>query len=288
MLSRIWLIFCAAVWIILIVMILLFWGAVFCWGQEPAWTNVPVMRQVNAVQLGPVLADIDSRLPATGFVSSQTYQMADTGTWAHEATHGLNSLIRTRGRGTGVDNALYSLRGRAAVIQEPRPVTISEVARFVPLKLRGKIYQLYMIDQARQWNTEPLYVLDEWTSYCNGAAHNLDKLTRGQGIGDGAGDMLFSVETAMYSLALLAAVEQAKLDGRLKHYDDTQLRLYVAWNWDRLMQMLAESAKYKRFIDPLPYYRIFSESGEGKNLRAFSRAYFGRAWASAVMRLAED
>lgn len=254
--------------------------------REPLWTYAPVVRAVDDTRLGQVLADIDSRLPATGLTSSATYRDSDLGTWAHEATHGVNSLMRNEhGAGTGVENALYCLNGRTALIEEPRPCTIRDAARYVPTGLRSRMYAQYMIGRTRQWNQIPLYILDEWVAYLNGATHNVWMAKNGGSIGDGAGDLLFTAESAINALAIVCHVQQEIQAGRVS-YNDTQLRHAFAFNWSRMMTLFAEAKPVSQlFMDPIAYYRKFSEGRDGDALRRWCRTHLGAAWSSEVMWL---
>lgn len=95
-------------------------------------------------------------------------------TYCHEATHMLNSRIR-RDYGGGNFNAVYVGNGRAYVAPEPK-VTLRQISEYVDESLRNSTYKLYFIQQQRDWNEQPLYILDEWTAYANGslAAIELD------------------------------------------------------------------------------------------------------------------
>lgn len=87
----------------------------------------------------------------------------------HENTHGANNWLRNywMERYGGRWNAVYVLRNKAFLIQEP-PLRLSDVANATPQNWRGQLFQLYMVTQRRDWEHEPLYVLDEWASYLNG------------------------------------------------------------------------------------------------------------------------
>lgn len=122
--------------------------------------EVPPIRQSG---YSGVLGELEDRMPA-----GHQYRASHPGTWAHETTHGLNSRIRNSRGGTGQVNAAYLYGGHALVLPEP-PLTLTEVARAVPRRWRGRIYGLYMVEQAGDWNNEPLYVLDELSAYINGA-----------------------------------------------------------------------------------------------------------------------
>lgn len=255
---------------------------------EPVWTRVPALRNTDPRRLGTALADIDSRLPATGLVSSATYRDQDRLTWTHEATHGVNSLVRTRyAPRTGGYNAAYVLGGRAAVILEPRPVRLQEVARFVPNELKGHTtYSMYMVNAAVSWNNEPLYVFDEWTAYTNSATQFVNETHAGIPQ-DSISDLKYTAHFTIYSLCVAVAVNQAIRAKRI-NYDDTQLRLFVAWHWHRVMQLLANASDCKGYAAAISYYRRFAVGPGGADLRRWSRNYFGRAWVAAVMRAVSD
>jgi len=247
---------------------------------EPRWLQVPVRRAVTT-GLGAVLDDVDSRLPATGLVSSATYRSTDPVTWVHEATHGVNSLVRLSLPGDA-HNAAYCLGGRAAVMREPRPVTVRDSARYVPVALRGKsTYSMYM-SQQRAWNNDPLYILDEWSAYTNGAAQYLQDVRAGRQ-SNSVSDLTYMAHFAIYSLCTAIAVEQAQRRGVLQ-YDDTQMKAYIQWQWNRMMNLFADGQPFTRMWNPIDYYRIFAVEAPGATLRKWARQYFGPAWVAGVMR----
>lgn len=248
---------------------------------SPAWTTVPVRRSVDARRLGTVLADVDSRLPATGLTSSATYRSADRITWTHEATHGVNSLVRnTRAPAPVGYNAAYVLNGRAAVIKEPQAVTLGNVAASVPRQLRGSTFQLYLVDQRRYWDRQPLYMLDEWAAYTNGADQLVRDLRRGVRHND-TSSLTHMCHFAVYSLCMAYA---ADMHNSNRQYDDRQLKLFIAWQWNRMMNILAD-APAGAAADAVAYYRKFATAPAGRQLRDWAKQYFGDEWAVAVMRL---
>lgn len=104
------------------------------------------------------LQDIESRLAADHDLRGE-----DEITWAHEGTHYIDSrLSRDPVR------AFYCLRGRVARVRHPK-ISITQVAAAVPLKLRGAIYQQYLVNQRRHWDQQPLYIVHEWLAYTNGS-----------------------------------------------------------------------------------------------------------------------
>jgi hypothetical protein len=102
-------------------------------------------------------------------------------TQVHETAHGIHATYRNefkRKLGKKV-NAFYMLKGKIAVVDEP-DFLICNVQKHVPVSLRGYRYKLYFVDQLRDWDDTPLYVLDEWTAYiCGGESAVSDFQTRG-------------------------------------------------------------------------------------------------------------
>lgn len=216
-----------------------------CWGQSVTVRNVQVGTHQPASTLttgwhtlNPLkavnyqskrLADIESRMP-----DGHIYRDADLVTWAHETTHGINSRIRVQ-QGAGV-NALYCLDGNIGIFREPR-VTKANVCRYVPANLRGDVWGLYMQGQT-EWNDTPLYILDEWVAYINGAyvAVELDSLGSNSSRST-AHDIAKSVEFAGYASALLACI-----DAHDPNYSDRdKLAQFVAYNLERTLWLSRQS-----------------------------------------------
>ena len=111
--------------------------------------DVPIVRQVRGS--GPV-ADMKSRLRDWSIIRGE--DVVGTG---HYCGHGLHNQIRSQHGGTNSVNALYVGNGVAYVWPEPAGVRISDV-------LRGPTPQLAI----ESWNTEPLYLVDEFGAYVSG------------------------------------------------------------------------------------------------------------------------
>ena len=170
------------------------------------WVQIPPSR--HAAQQG-ILGEIESRMPAV-----HIYRDRDIVTWAHETEHGLNSRIRCRYQGHV--NAAYIPGGLALVLPEP-PVTLGEVARAIPPADRGPVYSLYLVEQRRYWDREPLYLVDELSAYTIGAAVGIEHgLTR-----RAAESLAYAAELRGYALVMAALARQrgyshaAELDSAL-------------------------------------------------------------------------
>lgn len=156
---------------------------------------------------------------------------------AHESTHGVNSRIRNylaqQPGGAGV-NAFFVGQDRGAfVLREPR-IPLALVARYVPAECRGVSFNLYLVQQAGQWNEQPLYVLDEWTAYVNGAVVGLES-GRPE-----AYELQQAIEFCGYATALLLCVERHD-----KTYSDKErinLEEFIGWQCGRV-RALSQTAR---------------------------------------------
>lgn len=198
--------------------------------QRPAfrasWVQVQPVRSFGSNVYGKFGGEIQSMLPAGHIYVTPGESVVNA---AHETTHGINSRIRQMY--SGKVNALFVGSGRAMVLREPR-VRLSDVLRFVPSELRGSGAGLYLQQQQSYWQNEPLYVLDEWTSYVNGSLVGLD-VGRPEAL-----SIERAVEFGGYATALLCAVEQ--LDSA--YADKDALAEFVSWQLARV-EWLSERAK---------------------------------------------
>ena len=130
--------------------------------------DVPSLRMD---EFGGTLGQIDSRMRGGPGYPWQNYRDNDKVTWAHEGTHSVNARIRID---SGVQNGYYLLDNHGITLKRVPNLTLRQVAQAVPRDKRGKIYNLYLVQQTRDWNDTPLYVLDELTCYVNGAVVGIE------------------------------------------------------------------------------------------------------------------
>jgi len=132
-------------------------------GQEPRFL---AYHPAGAVDGQGILADVTSRLSHTR--REQSYEQDPVG-WAHEGTHFLNVQLDDW---MGPDNpakeehCAYVGGGRFVCLRHPR-VTLEAVRRYVDPHMQAAWDSA--LCSWRQYNTEPLYLLDEWTAYANGS-----------------------------------------------------------------------------------------------------------------------
>ena len=203
----------------------------------------------NVGNLGPVVTDIESHLPA-----GNVYQDADPITWCHEGTHGINSILRNRMRMP----TFYVLNNRAVPLPEPA-TTLSAVAQVVPATLRGDVYGLYLVEAQSDWNEQPSYVFDEWSAYINGSDCRFQR-----GIQDRGETVQYMAEMSVYSICVAAAAKSA----------DPQLRLFLMYQLERCVKL---SRGRTTAFDSL---RL---AGDAEGLRQFCRSYFGSEFTQSIL-----
>lgn len=172
---------------------------------------------------GRILDEVRTRLDNR---ENGIYQSSDLINYAHEGTHGLNSKMRNSFGGAGW-NSFYVGGGFCVVLREPK-ITITQVAQRVPQNQRTGQYQLYLVSQAGSWNDHPLYILDEWSAYCNGTqCANELKIPYG-------GTDRFMLEFVGFSEVLLQVVKE-----RDPNYPDLEnLTNFIAWQKERSRRLL--------------------------------------------------
>ncbi|MHC4264355.1 MAG: hypothetical protein ACYSUK_00260 [Planctomycetota bacterium] len=192
-------------------------------GQEPDWWTFKPLRDYNRTD---ICADVDAHMPI-----GHQYRNDDKITWTHETTHAINSIIRGLCGETGNVNAFYVGKDRCIVLKEPKNFKLSTIAEMIPQKYRGHMYQLYLVDQQRWWNNEPLYVLDEWTSYCNGTQYAIE---HNYGLDRRAGDIQNTQIMTYFASVLWKAIEKYDPD----YVDMERFKIFVTWQNKRVDKLL--------------------------------------------------
>lgn len=217
--------------------------------------DYPIQKQVDP-RLGAVLGDIESHIRET---NHQMINWSDLVNCGHESTHLINSHLRSKfGK-----PAFYCLGGKCWVIERPY-ITLRQIYSYVPMSMRTDRAYNYLVSQARDWNNEPLYCLDEWIAYTNGTAVKHDLKLWGRG-----GTTQFMFEFNIFAIALCQAAHNDP------KYDHTQLKAFVKWNIERSFKLYDDEAK-----DILTQWRTNQDC---ENLREFARGYFGKDWCKQVM-----
>lgn len=220
----------------IVVLIILFACAMFGWqktldGAEPP--RIPkaaikwlLYKPAGSVDGQGILRDVTSRCDAR---TRQEMYSSDSETFAHECTHGLNSIIRNSFWGPGGSskdkdgnyvNAFYVGDGKCVVLREPR-LRISQVRQYVRTSHPTPSLTL------SSWETRPLYLCDELSAYINGFQHTKETGRQSHGSGDRAEAMCDWCD------GLIVAIERH--DPKYAHL--AELREYVAFQRKRLAEL---------------------------------------------------
>ena len=215
---------------------------------EPEWQEAKPVRQVSDARLGRLLSDIESRMPA-----GHIYRDEDLVTWAHETTHGVNSRIRNERK---AKEALYCLGGRVAVFMHAPQIRRQDLAAYIPSEFRSSTAFHYVTKsvpwygpgmQIVGYDTNPLYLLDEWVAYTNGSAVGLELDAAGLWRG---GDRCISVENMLmfnaYATALLTAIERHEPN----YPDREKLTNFIGWHISRTLEVAEQAKSSRAFYRP--------------------------------------
>ena len=166
----------------------------------------------------------------------------------HETAHGIHSDLRNEYERQIKEynlNAFYCLDGNAILLKEPK-VTIRHVVKYVPIKLQSYRWNLYFVDQLKDWDDKPTYILDEWVAYILGSMCAVDDHQK-KIITHKSDAVSGCLDFSIYATALAIAV---------KNHDPTY------WN------------NYPDFKAMIKYHLIQAEKtlGAGLDIEAFNSA----------------
>lgn len=147
----------------------------------------------------------------------------------HERTHWVTNELTTRYGDGGKFSCLYVGQGKFVRIAQPRPLRIAHVAERV--RFRGRCFALYLVQQRRYWDAEPLYLFDEWVAYTNGADV---AVSRYAGF-ENAYTVTQALEFAHYTEVVLNNVPAT--------YDGRPLATFWLWNAARLESIAGRARK---------------------------------------------
>lgn len=206
----------------------------------------------NTPDYGPIVTDIERHLPA-----KHSYRDADKITWAHEGTHGINSQLRSKYSQPG----FYLLSNDAFTLAEPS-TTIAAVAKKIPQSLRGRIYKLYCQDQQRYWNTQPTYLIDEWTAYFNGS------LTRKAHKITGRAETVWHLmEMAVYATCVPYSIKCSDCSG----CEDAELKELLRYMWEVTLRLVGSAH---------PTTQTLQTNTDCIDLYKWLKDYFGAPWVA--------
>ena len=179
----------------------------------------PPVRQKSQMQC-EILEELHCRLENPNYWRDKS-EPNDFVTWCHEMQHGINNKVKA----TDTKHGLYIGDGKGIVLTHPE-VTIQQVANRVPAKDRGKVFDLYMVKQRKDWNDSPIYILDETLAYYTGCVAH-----KQLGMGKKRSETFdFAKEMQRYSEVLVDTVKKLDPD----YPELAKLEGFVNWQGQRL------------------------------------------------------
>lgn len=179
----------------------------------------PPLRR-PAPQKCEILTDLHCRLQNPMYWADPA-DPGDIVTHVHELNHGASNRLHA----TTKKHGIYLGNGTGIILPHP-DVTITQVAVRVPKDQRGKVYDLYMRQQARDWDKAPIYILDEAVAYYAGCVAH-----KQLGYGKHRSETFdFAKELQRYSEVLVETTK--KLDPT--YPEMVTLEKFVRWQGDRL------------------------------------------------------
>jgi hypothetical protein len=232
--------------------------------SDPDFVEVP---KVNSLSDDTVYDDVLSR------------QSRDFGNSAgrhvnvHETAHGIHSDLRmkyTRELGYRV-NAFYCLKGRAVILREPN-LRMTHIARRVPKKLRSYRYDLYFVDQMKDWDDTPTYPLEEWVAYILGSECAVED--NKMGVERPRSDAVSGcLDFSIYAVVTAMAVKEED-----PHYWEShpEFRHFIKYNLIRAEKAFNEGREIFRSEKQEKLLEAFNNDDEdSKRVREFMSREFG-------------
>lgn len=162
----------------------------------------------------------------------------------HETAHGIHSELRNK-YSVFLDkpvNAFYCLNGRAVLIDNPN-LKIRHVSKYIPKILRSSRYQLYFVEQLKDWDDTPTYIMDEWNCYLLGAECAVDDSKRNRPL-EKTNAVSGALEFSIYSTALALATRE---NDPLFWEINTQFKSFIKYNLIRSERAFSAGADIPEF-----------------------------------------
>jgi hypothetical protein len=192
---------------------------------------------------------------------------------AHENIHMINAHYANK---TGGKKRAFYITGEKGVFLTVWPkIKKDDVRQFVPLSVRGYRYANYL-NGAKEWNNQPLYILDEWSAYVGGGMVALEDHQNGINR-DRSDRMSGALEFSIYSTALCMTIEQQDPEF---WKNNKEFRGFVGKMIDKSKKLFYtgrhikdfESASQEKLLDAL------RNAEDAKELRDFLEEHFNGAF----------
>lgn len=236
---------------------------------QPEFYEVPIQRVL--VKENSIYADIINHCQRPDLQYTR-----DTN--AHESTHGINADIRnyfnSKNRNNPRVNAFYILGGKAVVVEEPH-IRKRDAINYIPQSLRGSRYNLYIRGQ-NAWDDTPLYIMDEWSSYINGAEVSVEDSKSGKNK-QRYDAVKGALEFTVYSTAICMAVK----DKDPQYWENNkQFKRFVLLQLKRSYNIFHEGIQIEQFqgYNQTEYLNNLKKSPDANKMRQFLINEFQGIW----------
>ena len=233
--------------------------------------NVEQVDFIEVYQVSNIVKENSVYAGIINYSHDPTLDIKNRMTCAHETTHMINAGLRNSLKKGKNINVFYLPTGWACVIEEPN-MRKSQVAQFIPSNVRGYRYSTY-VTGATEWDNQPLYLVDEWSAYINGAMVGIDDVNNNRytdGWTDGVSGCL---ELSLYCVALSMAIEEYD-----KEYwnNNVHFKSFMKWNLQRAYNTYMIGKDYPEFKwdKQEEFFRRFRESPSTKKMRDFITEHF--------------
>lgn len=201
----------------------------FAFAQEPNFLEYKAVKTGSSKYKS--LNDIESHLK-----SNLGYVFDGLGN-THEWSHLVNGEARTHFKVNGGE-VLYCLDNKVAVLKDLKDITIQDVDKVIPDRLRGVSSDVYLKGQNfRRKNSINLF--NEWTAYIHGATYGIESRCNGWEF-----ELQHAADFTVY------CTYAVMLDTDKNNLSDIQTRRFLKWNTKRVieLQKLAKSNKVESYL----------------------------------------
>lgn len=200
------------------------------YSQEPEFIKVPIVAV--RIKEQSAYADIVNHARDPYFSSEGRV------TNGHESTHDINNDLSGTTKWT--KDGFYLMYGKGIIIDRPK-LTRPQINPFIPGSLRASRYDLYFSTQ-KYGGDSPLYTLDEWVAYTNGAEVCVDDIKNGVYKDDRVDGVEACLEFSIYTIALSMAIER---HDPTYWRDNVKYKTFILWNLKRAERLFYEGVKHK-------------------------------------------
>jgi hypothetical protein len=231
----------------------------------------------------PVVAKNSSEVSLYGDVMNHTTHdqlvlRYDRNINIHETIHRVNNHIRnTYNKNNTRYNAFYVFESKAVLVEEPKSKK-SHVAAFVPPSLRtSNRYKTYVVGMSHDWDSQPLYLVDEWSAYVGDSFSNIEDVKTGRHNGQWTDGVAGCLDMGIYCVAMAMSVEKHDPE---YWASNNQFRNFMTWHLERAWDAYKVGSKMREFKWDVQdrMLETLRTSPDAEEMRRFMRKHLSAVW----------